>query len=718
MPTIAQLRFLTLLPVINLGALCRAQVASSYRIIDLDPHHSGIAIFSTATAINNAGEVVGRIEGGGLGQIPFRWTEAGGEEELLFPTNASANGINSAGKVVGYDFVGFDVTNAFLWSGNSFLNLPTLGGTAAAYDINDSDQVVGFSNVPQGDTSSVGYPFFWDAAEGIVNLGTLGGLGGQARAINNFGQVTGNANTPNGIPQAFVATVDGGMESIGGDWSIGYAINDNGVIAGSDFNGGVSWIWSAASGKQSLPTLTGGEHDTNAFGLNNHNTVVGASGGRAFVWSDTTGMVDLNDRIDFASSGWTLGQSYAINDIGEIVGTGRNPNGDQHAFLAIPNTFTLPSVKIIGCKMINWHTLDVSVNAVWPLGPGIYHLTAHINGTAVTVDKAETDDPTSEDILVDLQALGVPRFRDSQRFTVTVTPLFEQSSGVADASPVFIPLPVLIVQGLFSDTAVGEPPTNLINQLTSIGYQQDGPTDADYPTVINFDTTLGYRPTFQTLSTSASILNTAINEYTAAPKTYADCVDLVCHSKGGLVARTYISKYDPTGFVVRRLVMACTPQVGSASVFKSPLHTRVLRELAPLDPWFRKLKSNQSPSEFGIPRDWQNAALDQLDAAPLPSRVTYYILYGVGIATPATVTINTDQTFTYGEVDGDGIVSSWSAQGFHIIARSDGTFDQGTIIPTFVNHLPARVIAIAHGHSGFLDDGDAVFAIGSILTAP
>jgi probable HAF family extracellular repeat protein len=76
-----------------------------------------------------------------------------------------------------------------------------------------------------------------------------------------------------------------------------------------------------------------------ARGINNHNEVVGWAYGpgaqmRAFVWSEGDGMLDLNSLID-PSSGWQLWAAMAINDAGQIVGTGWF-NGKDTAFRLDP----------------------------------------------------------------------------------------------------------------------------------------------------------------------------------------------------------------------------------------------------------------------------------------------------------------------------------------------------------------------------------------------
>ena len=84
-----------------------------------------------------------------------------------------------------------------------------------------------------------------------------------------------------------------------------------------------------------LGTL-GGSY-SNAFGINDAGQVVGAANTpnigpqHAFLYS-TGVMIDLNSLLP-ASSGWVLDSANAINNSGQIVGTGKH-NGVETAFLA------------------------------------------------------------------------------------------------------------------------------------------------------------------------------------------------------------------------------------------------------------------------------------------------------------------------------------------------------------------------------------------------
>ena len=170
----------------------------------------------------------------------------------------------------------------------------------------------------------------------IVDLGTLGGLYADGRAINDRGQVMGMSYVADGAPRAFLW--DGGVMHGYGPLderfpAIPYAFNAVGELAGlswvtSQYYHAVRWRDSTA---QDLGTLGGPRSYANA--LNSRGQVVGSSGVggtadslHAFLW-DSGGMSDLGTR------GGSGSEAFDINEAGQVVGWSNVTSGAVHAFL-------------------------------------------------------------------------------------------------------------------------------------------------------------------------------------------------------------------------------------------------------------------------------------------------------------------------------------------------------------------------------------------------
>jgi len=84
-------------------------------------------------------------------------------------------------------------SKAFIWDeNNGDQELGTLGGDwSTAFDINDNGQVVGYSDIGNGEYRA----FYWDQENGMVELPS-GGKNSIARAINNHGQIVGYNDGP------------------------------------------------------------------------------------------------------------------------------------------------------------------------------------------------------------------------------------------------------------------------------------------------------------------------------------------------------------------------------------------------------------------------------------------------------------------------------------------------------------------------------------------
>jgi probable HAF family extracellular repeat protein len=262
-------------------------------MIDVNPPGNN----SFGNGINASGQVVGYTGGGAFGFV-----YSNGKTTKIDAFGFLPSAINASGQVVGVDY------QAALYSGGKITHLGSLAGSfgySVPRAINDSGQVVGIADLhPWGSNGGMG-AFLYSGGK-MINLGTLGGSQSEARALNASGQVVGNSTTANGQTHPFLFS----------------------------------------NGKMSDLGTLGGQYGS-AEGINNAGQIVGSAQtsingpGHAFVFIDGK-MTDLNNLIP-PESHWFLTNASAINNLGQIVGMGRNPNGDYHAFLLTPEPAPEPA---------------------------------------------------------------------------------------------------------------------------------------------------------------------------------------------------------------------------------------------------------------------------------------------------------------------------------------------------------------------------------------
>jgi probable HAF family extracellular repeat protein len=284
------------------------------------PRYTVVALpLSEAHAINDRGQVAGDSQeratlwqngrAQDLGVLPFP-----GQPDEAFPPKSSAIALNNQGQVVGNAgrFIvypeggGFD-SLPFLWTGGKMRSLRTLGGLyGEAAAINESGAVVGQADryLPHEIKQEFSYArtraFLWQKGR-MRNLGTLGGPGSDARGINDRGQVVGTSllrpranGRPDDYPSHAFLWEKGRMRDLG--CPTGYlhsdatAINNRGQVVGE------------VSGQEETPS-------------------------RAFLWQQ--------GRMEFL--GADRGRSshvLAINERSQIVGfTEKVPYGNRRAVL-------------------------------------------------------------------------------------------------------------------------------------------------------------------------------------------------------------------------------------------------------------------------------------------------------------------------------------------------------------------------------------------------
>ncbi len=338
-----------------------------YTITDLGVLPGGDS--SGAESINAAGVVVGKSSGtsnpiGGysgcgspITDLPFIWTPNVGIQGLgtppvhdslgYGPCHGSAQAINDQGAIVGT--LGFGqpshvaLFRPFIWTSSEGMKIVPFGNNTGASDINNLGTVVG------NDGSGA---FRWSPPSSGMQYGG-GGFFARATAINDLGTAAGAVTGGTGcFGGPFVWDISGQVQGLSLDTllppvtilcsqTLTEDISNSGVIVGSlriaTSSGGISVAWifknNTAQSLGHLPLVNDGSNE--ALGINDNDVVVGTSNSKAFVWSSLDGMQDLNILTHASTLGWTLDRATAINQIGQIVGSGVH-NGLRRAFLLNP----------------------------------------------------------------------------------------------------------------------------------------------------------------------------------------------------------------------------------------------------------------------------------------------------------------------------------------------------------------------------------------------
>jgi len=330
-----------------LAGLLRLQAGTIYySIVDLGVLSGGST--STANAISSNGRVAGSSDNATAASVPFAWTAGSGVTAVSVVNSqfAFGNGINASGAVVGTEYNSdLGVFRAFQSNGGtaSYIALLGAGTNNSALGINDSGVVAGYSETSAGGAEQA-YSY---SAGTVTSLGTLsGGTTSRANAINNSGQIAGQSDSGSDSNLHPAVWTSGGWTDLG--LAPGYqsgvasAISNAGGVAGtfSDGVGGsMAFLWTSTTGTTLLGSLTAGG-DSQAYGVNSAAQVVGTADNVAFLYMNST-MYDLNSLLDPTVTGWQLTEALAINDSGQIVGSGLY-DGQQRAFVLSLESSSVP----------------------------------------------------------------------------------------------------------------------------------------------------------------------------------------------------------------------------------------------------------------------------------------------------------------------------------------------------------------------------------------
>jgi probable HAF family extracellular repeat protein len=317
--------------------------------------------FAQANAISDDGIVAGEADGPGTVTVqttnpiyptsvacsdlaqPFVWSDQSGivglgyvvnndEEDYWFPYNCSsshaysASGINLFGNVVGSNQWEGTWKYGFSWTYPAGMTLLATGYNTTANAINNLGKIAGQT----GEFDANSHAALWNTQGQQTDLGTLSGPDPNNQACSGANSIS-----------------DSG-------YVVGWSVpNPCFKISEGSSGAAHAFLWAQSAGMYDLGTLAG-DTDSKATKVNFFGDVIGISGksiswnasgygngilgvtGRPFVWSPSTGMLDLNSLIA-PNSQWVLENAVDINMWGQIVGTGTF-NGVAHGFLLVPKS--------------------------------------------------------------------------------------------------------------------------------------------------------------------------------------------------------------------------------------------------------------------------------------------------------------------------------------------------------------------------------------------
>jgi len=340
--------WLLLLPALvvisGLGTAAAMSVRRGYQVTDLGTLGGGE---SFASAVNNRGQVVGRSRTADGEVHAFIW-EQGVIRDLgtLGGDNSFAAGINRHGHVVGSAEQVDGVVRAVIWKSGTIRDLGILprGTTSDATGINRWGEIVGSGDMVISNRYGefgVERGFLWRNGRmrilpevRVKDRADPSPLSNRPLAINDHGTIVGVHQVTDEWPGLWRSGPQHHARLLVRSEGAAHAINQRNHVVGSYGHGELAFVWKEGHLRQ----LPGGPNSNYgvALGINDRGEIVGHSASGAIHWY--RGRVsDLNTLLP-EGSGWHLHAATAINQHGQIVGSGRH-EGEDRAFLLTPNSY-------------------------------------------------------------------------------------------------------------------------------------------------------------------------------------------------------------------------------------------------------------------------------------------------------------------------------------------------------------------------------------------
>jgi uncharacterized protein (TIGR03437 family) len=347
------------------------------------------------TAVNDSGVVAGAyltvsLITGTFDVAPFIIQQDGSP---IQPPNSLANllpfGLNNAGQLAGSSVeISGGSLNLYISSqavlfpvaggATTILAAPAGTGASVAFGLNSTGTVAGASVATSGTTF---IPLLWKNATPQTLPILTGYPESLANAVNDSGVAAGAAfdidfklSDPSAQAHAVLFN------------STGSSVTDLGVLSGdlSSFATGINNSgWVAGFSNSLVPDFTLQSAATFHAAASNY---------RAFLYANGT-MYDLNTLLA-NGTGWSLSFASAINNAGQIAGTGifQGPNGpEQHGFLLTPAAG--PSIgSVVGAGLSTPAVSSLSPNGLFTIfGSGLASATAGLTESEIVNNELPTD---------------------------------------------------------------------------------------------------------------------------------------------------------------------------------------------------------------------------------------------------------------------------------------------------------------------------------------